>query len=126
MKTTIKATTKAIRTTKAMKIKMLTLVASALIMSATNAQSLTPNQIFSAIDGEYNHVTDDTRRVNFDMSELDAMPRSNANLDNVLSGIDGEYSHGNESRINYSLDSSDSNDVWTVNSVLSGVDGEYN
>ena len=89
MKTTIKTT---IRTNKkAMEINILTLVTSAFIMSATNAQSLTPNQIFSAIDGEYSHVADDTRRVNFDMSEDDVLPRSNVDLDSVLSGIDGEY-----------------------------------
>lgn len=105
-----------------MKINILTLVASALIMTAANAQSLTPNEIFSAIDGEYNHVADNEQRVNFDMSDVSG---NASNVDNILSGIDGEYSRGNTSRINYSLHSSDTNDIWTVNSVLSGIDGEY-
>lgn len=105
-----------------MKINILTLVASALMITVTNAQSLTPNEIFSAIDGEHNHVADNVQRVNFDMSDVSGNTTS---VDNILSGIDGEYSHGNEARINYSLDSSDTNNVWTVNSILSGIDGEY-
>ncbi len=97
-----------------MKIKTTILMTSILAASTAIAQPMTPNEIFSAIDGEYNHIADDSQRENYDLSS----PASNRTLDHVLSGVDGLYG-GSGTRVNYSDNSR------TLNYVLSGIDGEY-
>jgi len=97
-----------------MKIKTTILMAGIFAAATAMAQPMTPNEIFSAIDGEYNHIADDSPRANFDLSS----PASNRTLDHVLSGVDGLYDSG-ATRVNYSDNSR------TLNYVLSGVDGEY-
>jgi len=103
------------------------LLASIFAATTATAQPLTPNEIFSAIDGEYNHLEDDVQRVNFSMPALDSVTTGSTDLLNqVLSGIDGEYEHqsGSAFRVNY-LMSSQSDSSGTLNEVLSGIDGEY-
>lgn len=99
-----------------------------LATATVSAQPLTDNEIFSAIDGEYDHVADgiwrshQTQRVNFDMSG-----QHSGLLDSVLSGIDGEYDGSSTgTRINYSMSSGyDSESKAILDEVLSGVDSEY-
>jgi hypothetical protein len=82
-----------------MKIKLTLLAALFTIAAAStaSAEPLTPNEIFTAIDGTYDHTIDDkidTSRVNFSMSSSDdanANAKEHKVLSNVLSGIDGEY-----------------------------------
>lgn len=107
-----------------MKTKVTTILVSSIFALATttaSAASLTPNEIFSAIDGEHNHVEDASHRVNFDLSSADL---SSDLLNHVLSGIDSEYEYkaDSSSRVNFSLDASD--DGGLLNHVLSGIDGE--
>ncbi len=97
-----------------MKIKTTILMASIFAASTAMAQPMTPNEIFSAIDGEYNHIADDSPRENYDLSS----PTSNRTLDHILSGVDGLYD-ASASRVNYSDNSQ------ILNYVLSGIDGEY-
>ncbi len=64
--------------------------------SVTTAQPLTPNEIFTAIDGTYDHTIDDKKdesRVNFSMTSSDHQDTSMEYdvLTSVLSGVDGEY-----------------------------------
>ena len=81
-----------------MKIK-LTLLAGLFAIaaaSATTARPLTPNEIFTAIDGTYDHTIDDKKadegRVNFSLSSSDENNSMEHDvLSSVLSGVDGEY-----------------------------------
>ncbi len=81
-----------------MKIK-LTLLAGLFAMttaaSAVTFTPLTPNEIFTAIDGTYDHTIDDRKdevRVNFSMTSSDqAIGMEHDLLSSVLSGVDGEY-----------------------------------
>jgi len=120
-----------------MKTMVLTLFASVIMMTTATAQKLTPNEIFSAIDGEYNHTEDSmlvspaTQRVNFDISADHSALLDSALLDNVLSGVDSEYdaSSWSGTRINYSMEaiqgSESSMDSNVLSHVLSGIDAEY-
>lgn len=114
-----------------MKIMVLTLFASVFLVTTATAKTLTPNEIFSAIDGEFNHVEDSMsaspamQRVNFDISA-----DQSGLLDDVLSGVDGEYDASwGATRINYSMDalqaSESGMDSHVLSHVLSGIDGEY-
>ncbi len=106
-----------------MKIKTTLLIAGVLSAFSVAATPMTPNEIFSAIDAEYNHLQDDNLRVNF---ELSAVQDSSVLLNQVLSGIDGEGQHTAESqtRVNYSMDSMDSDKTGFLNDILSAIDAE--
>jgi hypothetical protein len=112
-----------------MKTKALLLLTGIFTLAAATAQPMTDNEIFSAIDGEYDHVADGmlrldaTQRVNFAISGQ----HSNL-LDNVLSGIDSEYDNSSREgmRVNYSMSSLQAGESNVVlDEVLSGVDAEY-
>ena len=82
-----------------MKIKLTLLAGLFAIAAATTstAQPLTANEIFTAIDGTYDHTIDDkadTSRVNFSLSSMDQDDSMKHDiLNSVLSGVDAEYDH---------------------------------
>lgn len=84
-----------------MKTIFLTLFAGLFAVTTATARPLTPNEIFTAIDGTYDHTIDDSRMANKDAKDMDGQ------------------------RVNFSLYSMESDDDM-LNSVLAGVDGEYN
>lgn len=110
-----------------MKKYLFTLLVASLSTSLFAFDSLTPNEIFSAIDGEHDHVGEsvpssvETQRVNFDISAQGSTDL----MHEVLSGIDGEYDStpGDTSRINYSLASSNPDDSSHLDNVLSAIGG---
>ena len=65
-----------------------TLTASLLTLNVASAATPSNDEIFSAIDGEYEVSTES--RVNFSLSSGGS---NSPSLDSVLKGIDGEYGH---------------------------------
>lgn len=110
-----------------MKKYLFTLLVVSLSTSLSAFDSLTPNEIFSAIDGEYDHVEDNVsnsvemQRVNFDMS----VQGSTDLMHEVLSGIDGEYDSISRDtfRVSYSLASGELNESMHLDNVLSAIGG---